>query len=72
MALAPRKGALLLKEDQHWCPKKGNISSLFKSVYSLILGNVPFSLIIKADVHVCLIGHKQAVLASIKFKLAHV
>ena len=25
MALAPGKGALLLKEDQHWCPKKQGI-----------------------------------------------
>ena len=37
--------------------------------HSSLLAHAPFSFIIKADVQLCLIGHKQGVLGSIKLKL---
>lgn len=71
MALAPGAEVLPSKESQHRCPRERGISSLFLNY--LLLVNVPFFLKqLKQKYNVCLIGHKQAILVSIKLKLIHV
>ena len=67
MALVPARDVLSLKEEQH--QEEGHLIWI-SSRQSLLLVNVSFSLVIKASV--CFIGHKQAVLVSVNFKLTHV
>ena len=55
MALVPARGVLSLKEEQH--QEEWRLIWIF-SRHSLFLVNVPFSLVIKADI--CFIGCKQA------------